>query len=139
MVSNGFECGFLQLNAWWHYGKGGRAVPRHPRVSEHGPRTGGVDDARFSTKEKRLHRQVGRAGGGGFEEVGGGGAVEERGTRFLPLPFPAGWPVEEREEMTEGGTAGVDASSPRVASHEVTLTPHVHGTDGFYIARWVRS
>jgi 16S rRNA C967 or C1407 C5-methylase (RsmB/RsmF family) len=45
---------------------------------------------------------------------------------FAPLPFPEGWPVS-------GGSGGSG-----VGSHTVALLPHVHGTDGFYIARWTR-
>ena len=47
---------------------------------------------------------------------------------FEPAPFPRGWPATPPEEDGEN----LDAS------HEAALLPHVHGTDGFYIARWTR-
>ena len=39
----------------------------------------------------------------------------------------------------DGGTFAADfASAPAATRHCVTLLPHVHGTDGFFVARWRR-
>ena len=44
------------------------------------------------------------------------------GTQYQPWPFDAADP---------GPQAGP-------AAHERTMLPHIHGTDGFYVARWRR-
>ena len=55
---------------------------------------------------------------------------DENAPAFAPAPFPRGWPAAppESDNDDEHGDA----------SHEAALLPHVHGTDGFYIARWTR-
>jgi len=82
-----------------------------------------------------------------FERQQWGGGAGEKGSRFVPLPFPSGWPVDnitfsakdkgEGAGLADGADerAGAGTKSP---SNEVALLPHVHGTDGFYIARWAR-
>ena len=46
---------------------------------------------------------------------------------------------EEEEEEDSGGTFALDAAdAPAATRHCATLTPHAHGTDGFFVARWRR-
>jgi 16S rRNA C967 or C1407 C5-methylase (RsmB/RsmF family) len=89
------------------------------------------DNARWFESQRWGHGdgdEGGGSGSGGDSEEGAEGAEGSAvgSTRFVPLPFPVGWPVEK------------DESSSSSSSHEVALLPHVHGTDGFYIARWTR-
>ena len=50
-------------------------------------------------------------------------------TKFQPFPFPKSWPCREEDESSD-----CILTEPR---HTVGLTPSKHGTDGFFIARWV--
>ena len=91
----------------------------------------------------------------GADGAEGEGTDAAAAMAFAPLPFPAGWPeaaysgaVGERDdtrderddldERREGGARETTTGAAEMPSHEVTLLPHVHGTDGFFIARWAR-
>lgn len=54
---------------------------------------------------------------------------QDVGTSFTPWPF--------RETSADQDRAG--GARPESPFHFRTLWPHTHGTDGFFIARWVRS